>query len=163
MTEFRVNRLIWESFEAALEGAGKKFVKELAGTLEISSDDLIKTIFNKTNRIKPCIHDWNDESALCSKKFQEGLIIIPCVNAKICGKDICRECLIRNPVGFHTPNYTNLYELEAIELDDCSDNNENILVVDIKNIWIDNNGIIFNNTMPIGEYNDETEEITYWN
>jgi len=164
MTEFRVNKFIWESFESALEGAGKKFVKDLASTLEVSPDDLVKIIFNKTNKIKVCLHDWNDESALCSTKFQEGSTIIPCDNAKMCGKEICRECFMRNPVGFNQPNYTNLHELEAIELEENSDDNDddNNISLD-KNIWIDNNGIVYDNKIPIGEYNEDTEEINYWN
>lgn len=161
MTEFRVNRLIWESFEAALEGAGKKFVKELAGTLEVSSDDLVKAIFNRTNKIKVCIHDWNDETALCSTKFQEGSTIVSCTNAKLCGKRCCLECSNRISLEFGTPNYKNLYELEAVNYE--SEDEEDDRILDKKKIWINDNGIVFNNQTAVGEYNEDTEEITYWN
>jgi hypothetical protein len=178
--EFRVNRLIWESFESALEGAGKKFVKELAETLEVSPNDLIKAVFNKNNKIKVCLHDWNDESALCSTRFKKDLVVVQCQNAKICGKEICRDCFMKNPIGFHTPDYKGLHEILKVELEinedwdggggddggdgtDSTQNIKNLLDINIKDIWIDNNGIIFNNKMPIGEYNEDTEEITYWN
>lgn len=181
-TEFRVNKYIWESFEAALEGAGKKFVRDIAGTLEVSPDELIKSIFNKNNKISVCLHDWNDESALCIRTLQQGFIVIPCSNAKMCGKDICRECYMKNPGNISTfyqqqdfseLNQVNFLEIEMeLENDNSTQNtlDKNIVISEkntrglLKNkLWIDSNNIIYDENKPVGEYDEDKEEIYMWN
>ena len=87
---YRVPRLMWESFETALNLAGKQFVKQLAKSLEVPEKDLLREVFERDD-IKVCIHDWTDEDFMCPGQIAVNGVYCPCERAKICGKETCGE------------------------------------------------------------------------
>ena len=61
--EYKVNRLLWESFEAVLLAQGKRFVKDMAHTLQVDEKALLRHIFPSKEAFKVSIQDC--ESSVC--------------------------------------------------------------------------------------------------
>lgn len=153
--EFRVNRQVWEAFEASLEGVGKKFVRELAETLEVPSDELVKAVFSRSNKIPVCIHDWSDENIICNGYIYEGKVVVPCQNAKACGKEFCRNCLT-NATKQNRNNDT-LLMVERIEYEYDEDN---CISDKLNTLWKNSDGTLYNSmSIVVGYYDEESDKL----
>jgi hypothetical protein len=68
--QFKVPRLLWESMEAVLQAQGKKYVREIAKTLEVDPRELIRQVFNK-DTVPVILHDTTTTTLECSAYIQE--------------------------------------------------------------------------------------------
>jgi len=64
-TTAKVPRLLWESFEAILLAEGKRFVKDIAKTLQVPEKELVKRIFPTKDALHIQLHDTHTETLDC--------------------------------------------------------------------------------------------------
>lgn len=87
--EYKVPRLLWESFEAILLAQGKRYVKEMATTLKVNEKELLKRVFPTKDALKITIHDTSTTSLQCAAYIQGKSIHTMCRKPVDLGSEFC--------------------------------------------------------------------------
>jgi len=101
--EYKVNRLLWESFEATLLAQGKRFVKDMAHTLQVDEKALLRHVFPSKEAFKVSIYD--SESTVClAFTLLSGSVAGRCRHPVVTGTDFCCHHQTHRPlVGIANP------------------------------------------------------------
>ena len=96
--EYKVNRLLWETFEAILLAQGKRFVKDMAQTLLVDEKVLLRSVFPTRDAFKVSIQDSDATTATCMA-FQScsEAVIGRCRRPNQTGSAFCLHHQIRRP------------------------------------------------------------------
>jgi hypothetical protein len=86
--EYKVPRLLWENLEAIMLAQGKRFVKDIAKTLQVSEKELIKQVFPTKDTLKVAIYDSNVECNQCSA-YVTGTVTHLCRRPILTGSAFC--------------------------------------------------------------------------
>jgi hypothetical protein len=102
--EYKVNRLLWETFEAILLAQGKRFVKDMAQTLLVDEKLLLRSVFPTRDAFKVSIQDSDATTATCMA-FQpySDAVIGRCRRPNQTGSAFCLHHQIRRPAVAPTP------------------------------------------------------------
>jgi len=100
--EYKVNRLVWETFEAILLAQGKRFVKDMAQTLLVDEKVLLRSVFPTRDAFKVSIQDSDATSCMAFQPYSEA-VIGRCRRPVQMGSAFCLHHQIRRPVVAPTP------------------------------------------------------------
>ena len=78
ITEYKVNRILWESLESILYAHSVKYVREIAKKLEISEKELIKRVIPSSDTLKVYIQDTNTETTQCKAYTHNNKLTVYC-------------------------------------------------------------------------------------
>ncbi len=95
--EYKVNRLVWETFEAILLAQGKRFVKDMAQTLLVDEKVLLRSVFPTRDAFKVSIQDSDATSCMAFQPHSD-TIIGRCRRPVQTGSAFCLHHQIRRPV-----------------------------------------------------------------
>jgi hypothetical protein len=95
--EYKVNRLVWETFEAILLAQGKRFVKDMAQTLLVDEKVLLRSVFPTRDAFKVSIQDSDATSCMAFQPYSEA-VIGRCRRPVQTGSDFCLHHQIRRPI-----------------------------------------------------------------
>jgi len=115
--EYKVPRLLWESLEAVLLAQGKRFVRELAKTLEVPEKDLLKQVFPTKDSLQITLHDTQSLSLQCEAFEQTESMIHRCGKPVDLGSTFCSGHRVHRPTVAPTTGTT----MEYIKLRDGAD------------------------------------------
>ena len=98
---FKVPRLLWESLEAVLQAQGKKYVREVAKTLEVDPKELVRQVFAK-DTVPVILHDTSTTTLECSAYVQERgaakhMMARLCRRPVQLGSEFCSHHLLSRP------------------------------------------------------------------
>ena len=111
--EYKVPRLLWESLEAVLLAQGKRFVKEIAKTLEVPEKELLKQVFHSKDSLHVSLHDTQTVSLQCEAFKQTDSLVHRCAKPVALGSAFCCNHQIHRPIVTPTDStvyYTKLEE-----------------------------------------------------
>jgi hypothetical protein len=95
--DYKVNRLVWETFEAILLAHGKRFVKDMAQTLLVDEKVLLRSVFPSRDTFKVSIQDSDATTCMAFAPLNE-TIISRCRCPVQTGSSFCLHHQIRRPV-----------------------------------------------------------------
>jgi hypothetical protein len=95
--DYKVNRLVWETFEAVLLAQGKRFVKDMAQTLLVDEKVLLRTVFPSRDSFKVSIQDSDATACMAFHALSE-TVIGRCRRPVQTGSAFCLHHLIRRPL-----------------------------------------------------------------
>ena len=88
--EYKVPRLLWESFEAILLAQGKRYVREMAKTLRVNEKELLKRVFPTKDAVHITLHDTTTSSLQCTA-YLPGQIVHLCRKPVLLGSGFCES------------------------------------------------------------------------
>lgn len=109
--EYKVPRLLWESLEAVLLAQGKRFVREIAKTLEVPEKELLKQVFPSKDSLQVTLHDTQSQSLQCDAFEQTDSMIHRCGKPVDLGSTFCGGHRVHRPTvipGATTTEYIKL-------------------------------------------------------
>ncbi len=109
--EYKVPRLLWESLEAVLLAQGKRFVREIAKTLEVPEKELLKQVFPSKDSLQVTLHDTQSQSLQCEAFEQTDSMIHRCGKPVDLGSTFCGGHRVHRPTvlpGATVPEYSKL-------------------------------------------------------
>jgi hypothetical protein len=95
--DYKVNRLVWETFEAILLAQGKRFVKDMAQTLLVDEKVLLRSVFPTRDAFKVSIQDSDATTCMALTSLSEA-VIGRCRRPVQTGSAFCLHHQIRRPV-----------------------------------------------------------------
>jgi len=95
--EYKVNRLLWETLEATLLAQGKRFVKDMAETLQVDEKALIRHIFPSKETFKVSIQDTDAAGCMAFKSGSPNLAL-RCRRPVQTGTSFCPQHTVRRPL-----------------------------------------------------------------
>jgi len=95
--DYKVNRLVWETFEAILLAQGKRFVKDMAQTLLVDEKVLLRSVFPSRDAFKVSIQDSDAMTCMAFQPCSEA-VIGRCRRPVQTGSPFCLHHQIRRPV-----------------------------------------------------------------
>jgi hypothetical protein len=95
--DYKVNRLVWETFEAILLAHGKRFVKDMAHTLLVDEKVLLRTVFPTRDAFKVSIQDSEATTCMAFQSLSDA-VIGRCRRPVQTGSAFCLHHQIRRPV-----------------------------------------------------------------
>ena len=95
--DYKVNRLVWETFEAILLAHGKRFVKDMAQTLLVDEKVLLRSVFPTRDAFRVSIQDSDATTCMAFQPLSEA-VIGRCRRAVQTGSAFCLHHQIRRPV-----------------------------------------------------------------
>ena len=107
--EYKVPRLLWESLEAVLLAQGKRFVRDLAKTLEVPEKDLLKQVFPSKDSLHVTLHDTQSLSLQCEAFEQTESMIHRCGKPVDLGSTFCSGHRVHRPTVAPTTDATTEY------------------------------------------------------
>ncbi len=148
-SEYKVNRILWESLESILYAHSVKYVREVAKKLEIPEKELIKRVIPSSDSLKVYIQDTNNETTQCKAYIQDNKLTVLC----------------RKPVAYNC-EYCSLHRDKRMTLIKETDP-EFIQKIkdrsDINSIWVNStNNLINSNGDIIGKINKVKQKITLY-
>ncbi len=148
-SEYKVNRILWESLESILYAHSVKYVREVAKKLEIPEKELIKRVIPSSDSLKVYIQDTNNETTQCKAYIQDSKLTVLC----------------RKPVAYNC-EYCSLHKNKRITLIKETDP-EFIQKIkdrsDINSVWVNStNNLINSNGDIIGKINKVKQKITIY-
>jgi len=72
--EYKVNRVLWESLEATLLGHGRRFVKDMAATLQVDEKALLRHVFPTKESFKVAIQDSESSHCMAAQLLSDEVI-----------------------------------------------------------------------------------------
>ena len=96
--EYKVPRLLWESLEAVLLAQGKRFVREIAKTLEVPEKELLKRVLPMKDSLQVTLHDTQSLSLQCEAFEQTDAMIHRCGKPVDLGSTFCSGHRIHRPI-----------------------------------------------------------------
>ena len=148
-TEYKVNRILWESLESILYAHSVKYVREIAKKLEIPEKELIKRVIPSSDSLKVYIQDTNNETTQCKAYIQNNNLTV------LCRKPIaynCEYCSLHRDKRMTLIKETDPEPIEKIK--DRSD---------MDSLWINSiNNLINSNGDIIGKINKVKQKITIY-
>ncbi len=88
-TEYKVNRILWESLESILYAHSVKYVREIAKKLEIPEKELIKRVIPSSDTLKVYIQDTNAETTQWKAYTQNDKLTVYCKKPVAYNCDYC--------------------------------------------------------------------------
>lgn len=148
-SEYKVNRILWESLESILYAHSVKYVREVAKKLEIPEKELIKRVIPSSDSLKVYIQDTNNDTTQCKAYIQDNKLTVLC----------------RKPVAYNC-EYCSLHRDKRMTLIKETDP-EFIQKIkdrsDINSIWVNStNNLINSNGDIIGKINKIKQKITLY-
>jgi hypothetical protein len=145
MAEYRVPRLLWESFESVLIAQGRLFVKDVAKKLHVDEKELLKKVM-PSSKIKVYLHDTQTDTLLCQAHIKTNEIVHFCRKPVSLGACYCPTHLyVRETFTTDTA-----YEIHALE------NTHKM-----GELWIKDDDIVMNvKSSIVGRYDRDTEKLT---
>jgi hypothetical protein len=113
--EYKVPRLLWESLEAVLLAQGKRFVRDLAKTLEVPEKELLKQVFPSKDSLQVTLHDTQSVSLQCEAFEQTDVMIHRCGKPVDLGSTFC------SGHRYHRPTVVTTSTVEYVKLRDGAD------------------------------------------
>ena len=100
--DYKVNRLLWETLEATLLAHGKRFVKDMAETLQVDEKALLRHVFPSKEAFKVSIQDTDVTGcmAFCSGSPN---LALRCRRPVQTGTSFCVQHSVRRPVLGNEP------------------------------------------------------------
>jgi hypothetical protein len=95
--DYKVNRLVWETFEAILLAQGKRFVKDMAQTLLVDEKVLLRTVFPTRDAFKVSIQDSEATTCMAFQPLSDA-VIGRCRRPVQTGSVFCLHHQIRRPL-----------------------------------------------------------------
>jgi hypothetical protein len=95
--DYKVNRLLWETLEATLLAHGKRFVKDMAETLQVDEKVLIRHVFPSKEAFKVSIQDTDATGCMAFKSGSPSLAL-RCRRPVQTGTAFCPQHTVRRPV-----------------------------------------------------------------
>ena len=95
--DYKVNRLVWETFEAILLAHGKRYVKDMAQTLLVDEKVLLRTVFPTRDAFKVSIQDSDATTCMAFQPLSEA-VIGRCRRPVQTGSVFCLHHQIRRPL-----------------------------------------------------------------
>jgi hypothetical protein len=145
-TEYKVQRVLWESLEAVLLAQSKKYITEIASRLELPEKELIRRVLPSSDCLKIYIQDSNDTDNQCKAYIQDDEITGYCRKPVVYGTEFCH---------FHrTKRMTVIKELNPLLLRKIKDRK------DCDNMWVDEKNTLYNSKGTIvGKLNNNDGKI----
>ena len=103
--DYKVNRLVWETFEAILLAHGKRFVKDMAQTLLVDEKVLLRSVFPTRDVFKVAIQDSEATICMAFQPLSEA-VIGRCRHPVQTGSAFCLHHQIRRPLVAPTATAT---------------------------------------------------------
>jgi hypothetical protein len=103
--DYKVNRLLWESLEATLLAHGKRFVKDMAGTLQVNEKELLKRVFPSKEAFRVSIQD---AEVACCMAFVPGPVMSRCRRPVTTGTAFCAAHALERPTCTIAPTVRRL-------------------------------------------------------
>ncbi len=148
-SEYKVNRILWESLESILYAHSVKYVREVAKKLEIPEKELIKRVIPSSDSLKVYIQDTNNETTQCKAYIQDNKLTV------LCRKPVaynCEHCSLHRDKRMTLIKETDPEFIQKIK--DRSD---------INSIWVNStNNLINSNGDIIGKINKVKQKITIY-
>ena len=94
--DYKVNRLVWETFEAILLAQGKRFVKDMAETLLVDEKVLLRTVFPTRDAFRVSIQDSDATTCMAFYPLSDA-VIGRCRRPVQTGSPFCLHHQIRRP------------------------------------------------------------------
>jgi hypothetical protein len=142
-TTTKVPRLLWESFESILLAEGKRFVRDIAHTLQVPEKELIKRIFPTKDALHIHLHDTHTSTLDCMALSTGGAVARRCRRPVQLGSEFCAMHLINRP----------LY-LPAAPIRKLQDH------PDRPSLWVQTDGTVIDDQgVPHGTYSEETGKL----
>jgi len=94
--EYKVNRLVWETFEAVLLAQGKRFVKDMAKTLLVDEKVLLRQVFPTKEAFHVTLLD--SEATLCMAVSPVSSVAARCRQPVQTGHAFCLLHLHQRPL-----------------------------------------------------------------
>lgn len=88
-TEYKVNRVLWESLESVLLSESKKYIGELARRLQLPEKELQRRVLPSSDTLKVYIQDSNIETNQCKAYIQDDNITCFCRKPVVYGSEFC--------------------------------------------------------------------------
>jgi hypothetical protein len=107
--DYKVNRLVWETFEAILLAQGKRFVKDMAETLLVDEKVLLRTVFPTRDAFRVSIQDSDATTCMAFHPLSDA-VIGRCRRPVQTGSPFCLHHQIRRPAI--TPTTTSIRKLQ---------------------------------------------------
>ena len=144
--EYKVSRLLWENLEATLLAQGKRFVKDIAKTLQVSEKELIKQVFPTKDAFKVAIYDSNVESNQCSA-YVTGTVTHICRRPILTGSTFCASHV--------TARYTVTATEDTVQLQKLQDGPAR------PTLWLQSDGCVLDSAGVVcGIYNSDKSKLT---
>jgi hypothetical protein len=142
-TTAKVPRLLWESFESILLAEGKRFVRDIANTLQVSEKELVKRVFPTNDALHIHLHDTHTETLDCMAFLAGGPVARRCRRPVQLGSEFCTTHLTHRP----------LY-LPSAPIRKLQDHPER------PSLWVQADGtVIDEHGAPHGTYSEETGKL----
>ena len=116
MDLYKVPRLLWESLAAVLLAQGKRFVRDLAKTLEVPEKELLKQVFPTKDSLQVTLHDTQSMSLQCEAFHQTEAMVHRCGKPVDLGSTFCGGHRVHRPTVAVVPT-----TIEYIKLRDGAD------------------------------------------
>ena len=100
-TTAKVPRLLWESFESILLAEGKRFVRDIAHTLQVPEKELVKRIFPTKDALHVQLHDTHTSTLDCRALSTGGPVARRCRRPVQLGSEFCPTHLTHRPLYLH--------------------------------------------------------------
>jgi hypothetical protein len=144
--EYKVSRLLWENLEATLLAQGKRFIKDIAKTLQVSEKELIKQVFPTKDTLKVAIYDSNVESNQCSA-YVTGTVTHICRRPTLTGSTFCASHV--------TSRYTVTAAEDTVQLQKLQDGPAR------PTLWLQSDGCVLDSAGVVcGWYNSDKSKLT---
>lgn len=145
-SEYKVNRILWESLESILYAHSVKYVREIAKKLEIPEKELIKRVIPSSDSLKVYIQDTNNDTTQCKAYIQHNKLTV------LCRKPVAYNCEYCNI--HRDKRMTIIKEIEPESIEKVKDRQ------DLDSVWINsNNNLINSNGDIIGKINRVKQKI----
>jgi len=109
--DYKVPRLLWESLEAVLLAQGKRFVRDLAKTLEVPEKELLRQVFPTKDSLQVTLHDTQSSSLQCEAFQQTEAMVHRCGKPVDLGSTFCSAHRIHRPTVVPAPGTTEYVKL----------------------------------------------------
>ena len=143
--EYKVPRLLWESFESVLLAQSKRYISELAKRLNVSEKELLKRVLPSSDSLKVIIQDTQDETNQCKAYVQNDKVTAYCRKPTVYGCEFC---------AFHRNRRMTVVEgTNPASIQKVKDMNTNMP------LWLSGNDIINSSSTVVGKINKNQNKI----
>jgi len=143
--EYKVPRLLWESFESVLLAQSKRYISELAKRLNVSEKELLKRVLPSSDSLKVIIQDTQAESNQCKAYIQNDKVTAYCRKPTVYGCEFC---------AFHRNKRMIVVEgTNPVSIQKVKDMNTNV------SLWLSGNDIINSSSSVVGKVNKSQNKI----
>lgn len=143
--EYKVPRLLWESFESVLLAQSKRYICELAKRLNVSEKELLKRVLPSSDSLKVIIQDTQAETNQCKAYVQNDKITSYCRKPTVYGCEFC---------AFHrNKRMTVVKDTNPVSIQKVKDMNTNV------SLWLNGDDIINSSSTVVGKVNKSKNKI----